>query len=66
VAGRSKAWVSGSFFLWDCDFESNRVHQFISHDFVMCCQAEVTASGLSLIRGSCRQSVVSECDLEDP
>jgi hypothetical protein len=30
VAGRSKAWDSVRLFAWNCGFESNRVHPFLS------------------------------------
>ena len=45
VATRSKTWVSGR---WG--FESRRGHGYLSLVIVVCCQAEVSATGRSLVQ----------------
>jgi hypothetical protein len=61
VIARSKAWVCGLLFAWDCEFESNRVHPFLYLVIVVFFYLEVSASVWFLFRRS-----PTECDLEDP
>jgi hypothetical protein len=49
---------------WDCGFESHRRHGCLSLVGVVCCQAEVSASGWSLVQSSPIERDVSECDRE--
>ena len=49
---------------WDCRFESRQGHGYLSLMSVVCCQAEVSASGWSLVQRSPTKRGVSECDRE--
>jgi len=49
---------------WDCGFESHWRHGCLSFVSVVSCQAEVSASGWSLIQRSPTECGVSECDHE--
>jgi hypothetical protein len=66
VTARSKAWVCGQLFDWDCELESNRVHPFLYLLCVVFCHLKVSASGWSFVRRSLTECGVSDCDLEDP
>jgi hypothetical protein len=45
---------------WNCGFESHRVHGCLSLVSVVCCQVEVSASGLSLLQRSPTECGVSK------
>jgi len=50
---------------WDCEFESRREYEYLSVVSVVCCQVEVSASGLSPVHrpfqcGAC------ECERDVP
>ena len=49
---------------WDCGFESRWGRGCLSLVRVVCCQIEVSASGLSLVQRSPTECYVSECDRE--
>jgi hypothetical protein len=51
-------------FFWDCGFESNRNYGWPSFVNVVCCQIEVSASGLSPVQRSPTECGVSECGRE--
>jgi hypothetical protein len=57
-----KIWICGCSLAWDCGFESLRGQE--CRLIFVCCQMEVSASGLSLIRRSPTECRVSECDSE--
>ena len=44
VTARSKAWVCGRLFAWDCEFVSNQVHPFLYLVSVVFCHLVVPAS----------------------
>jgi hypothetical protein len=50
--------------VWNCGFESRRGYGCLSLVKVVCCQAEVTASGWSLVQRRPTECGVSECDYE--
>ena len=63
VTARSKAWVCGRLFAWNCEFESNGVHPFLYLISVVFCHLVVSASVWSLVRSSpteCGVSVISK------
>jgi hypothetical protein len=47
---------------WDCGFESRQGHWCLSLFSVVCCQAEISATGRSLVQRSATHCGVSECD----
>jgi hypothetical protein len=49
---------------WDCGFESRRRHGCFSFVSVVCIQAEVSATGCSLVQSSPTECGVSGCDRE--
>jgi hypothetical protein len=49
---------------WDSGFESRLGHGCLSLESVVCCQVEVSASGLSPVQRSPTKCDVSECDRE--
>jgi hypothetical protein len=59
VAGRSRAWVCGRSLTGITGSNSDRGHGCLSLVIVVCCQVEVSATGLSLVQRS-----PAECDLE--
>ena len=61
MAVRSKALVYACFL---AGFESCRGHGYLSFVGVVCCQAEVSATGRSQVQRSRTECDVSECDLE--
>ena len=48
---------------WDCGFEFHREHGCLSVVTAVCCQGEVSASGLSLVQSPTKCGA-SECDRE--
>ena len=52
------------FACWDSGFESCRGRGCLSHESVMFCQIEISATGRSFIRRSRTDCNVSECDRE--
>jgi hypothetical protein len=52
VAARSKAWVCGRALAGTAGSNVARGHEGLSLVRVVCCQAEVSASGLSLVQRS--------------
>ena len=62
MAARSNAWVCGPLACWDCGFESLLGHDRLSLVSVVCCQVEVSATGLSLVQRSPNECGVSVCD----
>ena len=66
VAWPSEPWESGRLFAWDCGFESNRVHPFLSLVSVVCCLEEVPVSDWSLVWRRSTEWGSSDCDLYDP
>jgi hypothetical protein len=49
---------------WDGGFETVQRHGCLSLLYVVCCQVEVSASGLSLVQRNPTECGVSECDRE--
>lgn len=47
---------------WNCRFKFHRGHGCLSSVSDVCCQAEVSASGRSLVQSSPTECGVSECD----
>jgi hypothetical protein len=58
--GRSQWSLAG----WGCGFESRQGHGRLSVVIVVCCHAEVPATGWSLVQRSHTECGVAECDLE--
>jgi len=52
VAARCKACRLRSLACWDCGFESRRGHGCLPVWSVVCCQVEVSSTGLSLVQRS--------------
>jgi hypothetical protein len=52
------------FACWDCGFESRRGKGCLSLVSVVCCQAEISSTGWSLVQRSPTECGVSECDRE--
>ena len=46
---------------WDCEFESPRGHTYVSLVSVVCCQVQVSATGLSIVEKSPTDCGVSLC-----
>jgi len=49
---------------WDCGFESHQGNGYLSLAIVVCCQVEVSATGLSLLQMSPAECEMSESDRE--
>jgi len=64
VAARSKAWVCDRSLPGNLGFEARGGHVCLSVASVVCCQVEVSATGLSLFQRSPTGCGVSECDPE--
>jgi hypothetical protein len=47
----------GSLACWDCGFESHWRHECLSLVNFVCCQTEVSATGLSLVQRSSNECV---------
>jgi hypothetical protein len=62
VATRSKAWVCGCPLAGIVGSNPTGGRGYLSLVSVMCCQAEVSATGSSLVQRSPDECCVSECD----
>jgi len=64
MASRTKAWVCERLACRNCGFESQRGHGCLSLMSVVCYQAEVSASGSSLVQRSPADCGLATCDRE--